>query len=242
MPDPVGVGVLIGLGVAGVASLARRVFRFADKDVSLPRAGGPPEDRAEAVRRVLKHLQRKTIAELEDGTAVVVVGTVKALDGVAPLVSPVTATRCLGYHVDVRLTELDEWLRLPQVAEVARCVDFAITDETGTLHVTSDGLELAITDGSITRWHPPHPPPLAAMLRPEHRFRSVTVEEGLLHAGAQILVGGVVVRERAATDYRDGAATLVLRASATFPLVASTDKDLLEPGERPIAPEELRRR
>jgi hypothetical protein len=32
----------------------------------LPPPGPPPEDRAEAVRRVLKHLQRKTIAELED--------------------------------------------------------------------------------------------------------------------------------------------------------------------------------
>jgi hypothetical protein len=51
----------------------------------------------------------------------------------------------------------------------------------------------------------------------------------------------VLTREKLASDYRDGDSQLVFRASATFPLVASTDRDLLRQGDRPIAPAELRR-
>ena len=60
--------------------------------------------------------------------------------------------------------------------------------------------------------------------------------------GAQVLVCGVAVRELAPTDYRDGAHALVMRATSTFPLVASSDADLVKQTDRPIAPEELRTR
>lgn len=232
--------VLGGLFGGGLTALAARVFRGKGPR-PLPPAGGPPEDRGEAVRRILKHLQRRSIAELEDGAACVVIGTVRAIPGVAPLSSPVTGTACLGYHVDVRHAELDPALRLRQIFEAARCVELELDDGTGTVRVSGDGLELAITTGPIGRW-PALPDVLRPHVAPRWHGQPVTIEEGLLHEGAKLLVCGVAVRELGATDYRDGRSTIVLRASATFPLVASTDHDLLDPGDRPIAPEELRRR
>ncbi len=209
---------------------------------ALPAPGPPPEDRAESVRRVLKHLQRKPIAELEEGSAAVIVGTVKAITGVALLRSPLTGTECLGFHVDVRRALLDDVLRFPQIYETARIVAIEVEDGTGTVRVSADGLELAITNGPISQWEPPHPVSLLPLVPPPFRHHPVTVEEGLLQPGATILVCGVAVRELGATDYRDGASHFVMRATATFPLVASTDPDLVHPGERPIAPEELHRR
>lgn len=235
---------ILGCVVGGVVSLLGPMVKqaFGRGPKALPPPGGTPENRGEAVRRVLKHLQRKTIAELEEGSAAVVVGKVRAIAGVTPLRSPFSNTECLGFHIDVRLADLDQFLRIPQVAEVARIVEIDVVDETGTVRVAAEGLELAITDGPIGRWNPPLPPALLHLVPPQYRHLPVTVEEGLLHPGMTVLVCGVAVRERGATDYRDGASTLALRATATFPLVASTDPDLLVPGDRPIAAEELHRR
>lgn len=93
--------------VAGAAFLWRRSETVAPSH--------PPHDRAEAVRRVLKHLQRKTIAELEEGVAAVVVGRVRAIPAIAPIVSPVSGIRCLGYHVDARRLRFDSTYDLPQI-------------------------------------------------------------------------------------------------------------------------------
>jgi len=208
----------------------------------LPLPAGPPENRGEAVRRVLKHLQRKTIAELEEGSAAVIIGTVHEVDGVERLTAPISGTSCLGYHLDVRRAVLARNVWFLQVHDRARCVKLEVRDATGSVLVEPERLELAITDGPIGRWDPPLPPPIAAVVPPAFRGGPVTVEEGLLQPGATILVCGVVATEQLATDYRDGKQRFVLRASATFPLVASTDPDLLTQGDRPIAPEELHRR
>lgn len=234
------VGGAVAAGIPFVVRVARRLFPSGP--APLPPPGGPPENRGEAVRRVLKHLQRKTIAELEDGSAAVIIGTVKAIAGVAPLRSPITGTECLGFHVDVRLAELDQWFRFAQLSDVARIVEIEVDDGTGTVRVSAEGLELAITDAPVHSWSPPLPAAVHALVPFQFANRPVTVEEGLLHPGARILVCGVAVRELGVTDYRDGASSLVLRATATFPLVASTDQDLFRPGDRPIAPEELHRR
>ena len=188
---------------------------------------------------MLKHLQRKSIALLQEGEAAVVVGRVKPIAGVPTLRSPVTGTECLGYHVDVREVALDNVYGHRQVSDHARCVDVEVEDETGTLRVSAEKLELAITEGLVSLWDPPLPPHIQ-MLAVGYPG-AVIVEEGLLLPGALLLVCGVAQRELGATDYRDGKSMLVLRASPTFPLVASTDADLRTPGDRPIAPEELRR-
>lgn len=231
------LGLGLGFGVSAIAIggwLGRR-------RKALPAPGEPPRDRGEAVRRVLKHLQRKTIAELGDGTAAVVAGTVRAIQGVPLLRAPFTGAECIGYHLDIRAARLENGIHFPQLREEARCVSFEVVDATGTLIVSADGLELAVTDGPIGRWDPPLPPHVSALV-PAYHFFSVTVEEGLLLPGAQVLVCGVAVRELAATDYRDGAHALVMRATSTFPLVASSDADLFKETDRPIAPEELRSR
>jgi hypothetical protein len=231
------LGLGLGFGVSAIAIggwLGRR-------NKALPAPGEPPRDRGEAVRRVLKHLQRKTIADLGDGTAAVVMGTVRPLPGVPLLRSPFTGTECIGYHLDIRAARLEYGFHLPQLREEARCVSFELVDDTGTLVVAADGLELAVTDGPIGRWDPPLPPHVSALV-PGYHYFAVTVEEGLLMPGSMVLVCGVAVRELAATDYRDGKQALVMRATSTFPLVASSDADLFKETDRPIAPEELRTR
>jgi hypothetical protein len=237
-------GAIAGAAAAASVPFLVRTWKrlFPPGPEPLPPPGGPPENRGEAVRRVLKHLQRKTIAELEDGTACVIIGTVKAIPGVTPLRSPVHRIECLGFHLDVRLAELDESFRLAQIYDLARIVEIEVDDGTGTVRVSADGLELAITDAPLEQWQAPLPKVLLDIVPPRFQHRPLTVEEGVLRAGARILVCGVAVRELGVTNYRDGASTLVLRATSTFPLVASTDEDLFRPGDRPIAPEELRRR
>jgi hypothetical protein len=233
--------LFIGIGLGGMLAVAWIRTLRVGKQKALPAPGEPPRDRGEAVRRVLKHLQRKPIGELEDGTAAVVEGFARAIPGVPLLRSPATGVECLGYHLDIRATYLDHGFHLPQLREEARCVALDVVDATGAVRVTSEGLELAITDGPIGRWDPPLPPAILALVPPQYHLWSVTVEEGLLLPSTPILVCGVAVEELAATDYRDGAPMLVMRATATFPLVASTDADLFRAGERPVRPEELRK-
>lgn len=230
------LGVLVGC----LGTLVVRGYRNAFAGKYLPKPGPPPETRAEAVRRVLKHLARKSIGELEEGTAAVIVGTVYPIAGIAPLRSPATDTACLGYHLEVRDSRLDANLRFRQLYDEARCVAIEVRDDTGTVRVNPTGLELAITHFPAELHHPPHPPWLAARVSPFHRFVAVTIEEGLVQPGSRILVCGLVARELDATDYRDGKPALVFRASATFPLVASSNPNLFTPTTRPIAPEELR--
>lgn len=233
---------MIGGFFGWLGSLAVRSYIQAFRRNPLPEPGPPPEDRAEAVRRVLKHLQRKSIGELDEGMAAVVVGTVHAIPGVAPLRSPSNGIECLGYHLVIRQGYLDAALRFPQLHEDARITAVEVRDETGAIRVDPQGLELAISGGDVKLGHPPHPPDRLSRLPPGHRYSPVTVEEGVLLPGDRILVCGLVARELDASQYRDGAPVLVLRASATFPLVASSDADLFTTTSRPIAPEELRRR
>lgn len=225
---------LIGGGVLGY--IAKSLRDRPSKTKPLPPAGGQPQDRAEAVRRVLKHLERKTIAELTEGTAAVIEGTVRAGSALA-LVSPYAGRPCVGYHLDVRRAWMDNFT-FHQVYEEARCGDFEIEDATGIIRVSGSGLELAITDGPFV-YADPCPPQLRGRV---HVVGPLTIEEGVLVPGDKVLVCGVVMTELAATDYRDGKPVYTLRATPSFPLVASSDRDLFLPGDRPIAPEELHRR
>jgi hypothetical protein len=227
------VGALVAGGIVGYAV---RAFKVAvDGPKPLPAPAGQPQDRAEAVRRVLKHLQRKTIAELTEGGAAVVEGTVRATSAQA-LVSPYAGRLCVGYHLDVRLAWMDNF-KFRQLYEEARCGDFEIEDATGRIRVSGAGLELAITDGAFV-FVDQRPPQLASRIQPGG---PLTIEEGVLVPGTRVLVCGVVTSELTATDYRDGQVVYTLRATPSFLLVASSDRDLFFPGDRPIAPEELHR-
>ena len=92
--------------------------------------------RSEAVRRVLRHIARRPIAQLADADAAVVRGEAVAVDD--PLVAPLSGRRCIGYHLLIRDRTLGEIL-----VDHARCARFIIVDDTGEVLVRSEGLEFA---------------------------------------------------------------------------------------------------
>ena len=224
--------VIVIAAAIAVAAIARTLPTRIPK--ALPPAGPPPQSRTEAVRRVLKHIERKTIAELAEGEGAVIIGTVI---GEATMVSPISGVSCIGYHLRIH----DASIERRQLHDEARCGAFTVRDDTGTIAVDVTGLELAMTSTQPSFIYPP-PPQAVAVRVPAYYHLPLVVEESVLLAGMRVLVCGVVTREVAATDYRDGRTNLRLQASATFPLVASTDADLFVVADRPIAPEELHRR
>lgn len=219
--------MLIALVGIGIANAVRR------HSTELPPGAGP-SDRPEGVRRMLKHLVRGTVATLADGTATVIHGRVS---GQPAERGPLSGTPCLGFHVSIRTLMLDGTL----LHDHARCGDFVLRDDTGEVAVRGRGLDLAITKVEPTRFDAPYPPWLAQLL-PRYHIPAVEVREGLLLPGELALVCGTAAVERDVDNYRDGATLLVeLRATPTFPLVASTDYDLVTQGDRPIDPAELPR-
>jgi hypothetical protein len=212
---------LLTVGVVWLCVVAGRRVRW------------PRPDRSEAVRRLLRHIARRSIAELTEGGAAVVRGTAVATD--EPLIAPVSGVPCIGYHLLVRDAAFDTI-----ILDHARCHAFSIRDGTGTLRVDGDGLELAAIQAP-QHDGPPLPPPIAALL-PGH-WRGVLVRwcEGVLLDGMSVAACGVVHLAPAAGElYREARHRVELVASSTFPLVASPDPDLAVPVDRTYHPEELR--
>jgi hypothetical protein len=215
---------VIGLGVVGVILVG--LFR--------PPRATPSVSRSEAVRRVLRHIARRPIAELADADAAVVRGAAVAVD--EPLVAPLSGRSCIGYHVLIR-----DYLLGEIVVDHARCGRFAVVDDTGEVLVSADGLELAATEAPPMYLWPPLAPTIARWVPPSRRGSSLVLTEGVLVAGAQVAACGVMQTSIAAGDlYRDGRAQRVLIASPTFPLVASPDRDLAAPSPHPVRPEDVR--
>src|SRR4051812_50124610 len=129
------------LGLVGLVVLAVRSQRH---DRALPRH--------EAVRRVLYHIERRSICELSEGEAAVVRGAAIAIAG--PLIAPLSRQRCIGYHL--RIQRFDG----APLVDHAPCGAFAVADDTGAVGVSADGLELAATDGPVVIMYPPLPPEL----------------------------------------------------------------------------------
>jgi len=226
------LAALVGsIGIGGAVARAARRSRKA-----LPPGAGPAE-RPENVRRILKHLVRSPIASLTDGTAAVIHGRVVAQ---ASLVGPLSGTPCVGYHVWIRASGVGVARAL--LHDRAACADFTVRDASGAVAVHGAGLELAITYAPGTVYGFPFPAWLVALLPPTLASPMVEVAERLLRPDDEVLVCGVAAIERAVEGYRDGETiTTSLQATPTFPLVASTDFDLLAQGDRPIDPAELPR-
>ena len=216
---------LVGfLGLLGLMALGSREARPA----------GWPDSRSEAVRRVLRHLARRSIRDLVEGDAAVVRGTASSI--AAPLIAPLSGRPCIGYHVQIRLLVNDAL-----VVDHARCTSFAITDATGTVRVRGDGMELAVTKAPMYRTWPPLPPALLQFLPPWWHGQPIRWTEGLLLEGARVAACGVMqTAVIGAALYREAHTSGELIASPTFPLVASPDPDLAPPPPRPYRPEELR--
>ncbi len=151
--------------------------------------------------------------------------------------APLSNLPCLGFHFSIRTATLEQTL----LYDHARCGDFTLADATGEVPVRGDGLELAITRFEGTRYDAPFPHWLVPLL-PRYYIPAVEVREGYLMPGDEVLVCGVAAIERGIDNYRDGeTVTVELRATTMFPLVASTDRDLVIQGDRPIDPAELPR-
>jgi len=190
--------------------------------------------RSEAVRRVLRHIARRPIAELAEGDAAVVRGMAVAVD--EPIVAPLSGRSCIGYHLLIRDSLTGEIL-----VDYARCQRFFVIDDTGEVLVRSMGLELAATEAPPLHLWLPLPPYVLRWLPPSWRGQGVMITEGVLMPDAQVAACGVMQKTLVAGDlYREGHAHCVLVASPTFPLVASPDRDLEVPSPRPVRPEELR--
>jgi hypothetical protein len=190
--------------------------------------------RSEAVRRVLRHIARRPIAEVADGDAAVVRGAAVASD--EPLVAPLSGRSCIGYHVLIR-----EQMFGDVVVDHARCGRFSVVDDTGEALVSAEGLELAAIEAPPLVLVPPTPPAFARWVPPPWRGHHLVLTEGVLVPGAQVAVCGVMTTAIGAGDmYREGSARRLLISSPTFPLVASPDRDLEVPSPKPRRPEELR--
>ncbi len=186
----------------------------------------PPIDRAEQVRRVLKHVTRKKINELVEGEAAVVIGVAHPLPDSVPLTSPIMQQPCIAYHVEQRAPETFNSL----LQENANCSDFLLRDDTGEVLVRGLQLDFAVAVGP---WVERYVLDAAG----HHRLH----REALLLPGAEVSVcAAVVLRSIAASDYRESNHRMELVATPTFPAVASTDDDLIIAPREQISPAQLR--
>lgn len=198
-----------------------------------PRRGAPVPHH-EAVRRVLRHIARRSIRDLTEGEAAVVRGTAIAIAD--PLIAPLTGRRCIGYHL--RILDVDGAV----VVDRARCAAFVVADDTGEIAVRGEGLEFAAVDVPMATNIPPLPVQLQRLVPTALHDQLVHYTEGVLLPGAPVGVCGVLHTPVIAGDlYREAKVRRELVASPTFPLVASSDPDLAVPSPRPVRPEDLRR-
>ncbi len=202
----------------------------------------PPEpiDRAEKVRRVLKHVTRKKICDLLEGEAAVLIGVAFPPPGSVPLTSPLLQQPCIAYHVEQRAANAAQTL----VYENAKCSDFLLRDESGEVLVRGMKLDFAVAIG----------PWVDRYLR-DAKGLTMLHREALLLPGAEVAVcGALVMRSHAASgnapnermlgaefDYRESNHQMEIVATPTFPAVASTDDDLIIPPDQQISPAQLRR-
>ena len=220
------------LGSAAVFLFMGTIFALIRQVASKPKgaralpAPPAPEDRAEKVRRVLKHVTRKKINELVEGEAAVVIGVAQPLPNSVPLTSPMNQQPCIAYHVEQRAPETFNSL----LQENANCSDFLLRDDTSEVLVRGLQLDFAVAAG-----------PWVERYVPDATGQNRLHREALLLPGAEVSVcGAVVLRSIASADYRDSQHQMEIVATPTFPAVASTDDDLIAPPREQISPAQLR--
>lgn len=221
--DPATQVVLFVSVAIGATGLLARWYQKRFGSSRLPPAG-ETKDRSEKVRRLLKHLTRKTINQLVEGEAAVVVGHAFPVAGAPPLVSLLQQKSCLAFHAEQRTPNA-------LLREDAACSDFILRDATGEVLVRGERLEFAVAAG-----------PWFERIMPGAGWLQLVHREALLLPGAEVVVcGTVVMRALAADDYRESTHQMELLATPTFPAVASTDDDITAPPEVQIAPQDVPR-
>ncbi|HEY4182901.1 MAG TPA: hypothetical protein VGM90_39025 [Kofleriaceae bacterium] len=193
-----------------------------------------PAARTEYARRLLKHVERKTIAQLEEGQAAVVVGKARAIPGVALLYAPIHGVDVIAVNTRVeanRGVELgDRWA----------CVDFDLVDASGSIRVQGAGVDVAIVNNVAYTTDGQKLPPEMVLARA--RNTDAVGTEGIIRDGTDVLVLGQVSLDRTITDYRDGGQLRILRATESFPVALSCDADLFVRGDHVLTMEDVIRR
>ena len=169
-------------------TLVIRGYTQAFRQRHLPSPGPPPEDRGEAVRRILKHLQRKPIGDLgSPGRGRRRCGACDSRRRAAPFArDPHRLPRLPPRHPRARPRR-----DTPHSTASRRR---AMCRNRGARSHRSDPRRTRGTRSSrsptrpVRWWPPPHPPPLLARLPRSHHYATVAIEEGLLLDGAHVLV------------------------------------------------------
>lgn len=212
--------LLACVGVVGfTGAVAWWIRRVGAAARAMTNPSEPIQNRTEYVRRLLKHVERKTIAELTEGQAAVIRGRVRALPNVPLILTSQPDVGAIAINIR-HLNSLGE-----QFTEEWSCRDFELVDETGAIRVEGKSVDVAITVAVV---------PLRTL------YTIVgTRFEGVILPDTEVLVLGMVSIDSEATDYRDGEQQRVLRVTESFPVAVSNDRDLFEPGEKVFTMEDV---
>jgi len=204
---------------------------------SLGMSSRSPETREQMVVRVLRHLQRNSIARFPLGPG----ATRGRITNIAtPLASPLTKMPCAAFSVTAFWQRGEQWL--PLVAEQASS-EFEMADRTGAARVDAHAADVALTwshnvhviDGASVL-------PAALALLERHGYRPAGVpllfSEYVLKPGDEVAVCGIGGRE---PDPASEAAPwrLVIRPSVEFPLALSNLPSAIDESGQRIRPRDV---
>lgn len=181
-----------------------------------------------SLRRELRGLPERAIAEAMDGERVRISGDASCAPGTGELLTaPLSGRQCLGYSLIVMRQDLGgRWI---EHGREERSVEILVRDGTGVVAVE---LARARFDTETTRWpgfarsHHPRPPLIEALLRenPAGLTRALHAVERVLLLG-RVTIGGVMGHEAhvgGATDgYREAPRRAVLRSTQEMTLIVS---------------------
>jgi hypothetical protein len=174
----------------------------------------PQQQRASAARRAAKNRLTKAIAELRDGEAVSLSGTVVA--GSALLEAPLSGKSCVYWAATARMFRLERRKAvLLGETHAAKLVSFRLETADGVVHVEGEAAETELPSISVIPRKIDRDRAFLTAQGHEWQLASTAgFNEVTVAPGDKISVHGVVVIERAAAvgeaGYRDEAARIRL--------------------------------
>jgi len=189
---------------------------------------------ANQLRRQLRALPRRSLAELPEGTSARIVGRAEAIDDT--LEAPLTGRRCLYYTAIVELSEGNHWR---EIIREDRAVMFVLDDGSARAIVDPSSSKVALEfDGKSDSGFLDNPNEreqafLDAHNTPGRRLvfnRSLRYREAVIEVGETIAIFGAAVREPDPTAqpeaaYRGDAPTrLLMTSSRKQPMIISDSR------------------
>lgn len=212
--------------VFGVIVLTLLLAMFFNRDLQL--------------KRRIRSLPKSSIAETPEGIDVRVTGELEYVDGLAPLVAPLSGRACVAWRVIVRERRGGKNKHWVKVVEEESAIDFVLVDPSGRARVDGTALSLALdVDASGgTGFFQQDVPQLERFLSDRgistRGFifgKTLQYKEGVLELGEKVTVAGSATWEkdptqRARGGYRDVGKLLRVGALSTGELLASDDESL----------------